>query len=272
MTRVAVFIDAGYFWAQLCKTLTGGYDSRSQAIVDYAILRAQMLGEVAAQFPKAELLRVYWYDGPGSSGTKTAEHNAIDALDDFKLRLGTRNFTGQQKGVDGLIIADLVSLTQQRAISSAMLVTGDADITPGVVAAQGMGLRVHLLNIGTVGAVSPLLAAEVDMKRAWGLQDVAKFASQNTSFVASVPLALPADAGAPDGASVDFAVVAKRVHDEILAGPLCGFLQNRQPNDFHIPPEIDKFLLRSGRVALDRSLTDGEKPQLRNELRKLINA
>jgi len=114
-----------------------------------------MLSEVEKQFgADCHFLRVYWYDGPGTNG-KTTEHHAIDKLDDFKLRLGTRNGVGTQKGVDGLIIADLISLTQQRAITHAMLITGDSDITPGVVAAQGMGLRAHLLSLGSSVATSP---------------------------------------------------------------------------------------------------------------------
>src|SRR3546814_4680835 len=75
-----------------------------------------------------------------------SSHVAIDDLDDFKLRLGTRNTYGDQKAVDGLIIADLVSLAQSRAIASAIVVSGDADLTPGVMAAQGLGMRVHKIG------------------------------------------------------------------------------------------------------------------------------
>jgi hypothetical protein len=35
---------------------------------------------------------------------------SVEELDDFKLRLGTRTGAGDQKAVDGLIIADLISL------------------------------------------------------------------------------------------------------------------------------------------------------------------
>lgn len=73
MQRIAVFIDAGYFWVQLCKTITGSYASRGQVTVDYAALRNRLLTEVSSQFPASDLLRVYWYDGPGNmTGTKTA--------------------------------------------------------------------------------------------------------------------------------------------------------------------------------------------------------
>lgn len=176
MKRVAVFVDAGYFWVQVGSVVGGSYTSRSRVSLRHADLHQCMLREITAQFPDCDLLRIYWYDGPGPTG-KTGEHRAIDQLDDFKLRLGTRNGVGQQKGVDGLIIADLISLTQQKAITHALLVTGDADITPGVIAAQSMGLRVHLLSLGAAAATSPVLLAEVDQKRAWGATEINNFAS-----------------------------------------------------------------------------------------------
>lgn len=176
MKRVAVFVDAGYFWVQVGSVVGGSYTSRNQVSLRHADLHQSMMAEIKAQFPDCDLLRVYWYDGPGPSG-KTSEHHAIEHLDDFKLRLGTRNGVGQQKGVDGLIIADLISLTQQKAITHALLVTGDADITPGVIAAQSMGLRIHLLSLGATAATSPVLAAEVDRKRTWSTSDILKFAA-----------------------------------------------------------------------------------------------
>lgn len=193
MKRVAVFLDAGYFWVQLCKVILGKYNVRTEVNVDYEALRKLMLSEVEKQFGSdCHFLRVYWYDGPGNNG-KTTEHHAIDKLDDFKLRLGTRNGVGTQKGVDGLIIADLISLTQQRAITHAMLMTGDSDITPGVVAAQGMGLRAHLLSLGSSVATSPYLAAEADFKRSWGASEVAQFAK---AVKAAAPKAKPVAAPA----------------------------------------------------------------------------
>lgn len=166
MERVAVFVDAGYFWVQVCKTINGTYKHRREVAIDYDKMRQRFIQEVETQFPGNSFLRIYWYDGPGQHG-KTQDHTLIDALDDVKLRLGSRNGYGNQKGVDGLIISDLINLTQQRAITSALVITGDADIAPGIVAAQSMGLRVHLLSIGSTGATSPMLSAEVDRKRAW---------------------------------------------------------------------------------------------------------
>lgn len=293
MKRVAVFLDAGYFWVQLCNVITGSYTSRTQVVVTYENLRALMLAELVKQFgPDVELLRVYWYDGPGHNG-KTAEHNAIDRLDDFKLRLGTRNGVGNQKGVDGLIIADLISLTQQKAITHAMLMTGDADITPGVVAAQGMGLRVHLLSLGSQAATSPYLSAEVDLKRHWTGADVNTFAcvavpASAPFFAAPVPVAATAMVPppivtvaspvvtvaplAPVAAPVaELASLAQNAYVQMqtnsLASQLAAFAAVKTGG---VPPELDKYLLATAFKSLGRSLLGSEKRILRAELIKLL--
>jgi hypothetical protein len=35
MKRVAVFLDAGYFWVQLCTVILGKYTVRTEVNVDY---------------------------------------------------------------------------------------------------------------------------------------------------------------------------------------------------------------------------------------------
>jgi uncharacterized LabA/DUF88 family protein len=74
----------------------------------------------------------------------SARHFGIDAdsfLADFEQRfqfLPQR----QQKGVDTLITLDLVSLGQQAAYQTAVLIAGDRDLAEAVRAAQAMGRRV----------------------------------------------------------------------------------------------------------------------------------
>lgn len=195
MGRVAVFIDAGYFWVQATHAILGARGPRTSLTIDYAALHKRVLDEVAAQFPGKDLLRVFWYDGPDTSGAKGPDHLAIDLLDDFKLRLGTRNGVGQQKAVDGMIISDLLTFAQSRSIENALLITGDADLTPGVVSAQALGLRVHLVIIGPQTSTSPYLAAEADRKVIWEPSVVASFAKPT---VVAPPPATPATA-APTG-------------------------------------------------------------------------
>lgn len=245
MSRAAVFIDAGYFWVQTTHVLTGARGSRASVLIDYAALHRKVLDEVTAQFPGKDLLRVFWYDGPGAGGAKGPDHIAIDRLDDFKLRLGSRNGMGQQKAVDGMIISDLLTCAQSKAIENALLVTGDADLTPGVVSAQALGLRVHLVIIGPQTSTSPYLAAEADRKVNWGSDIVGSFAKP---AVTPTPPAL-----APDMASIsasnttmphpsptapmltnrDVEAIAFAVHSKLLAGPQAGLLtkvsSDRQP-------------------------------------------
>ncbi|WP_186079252.1 NYN domain-containing protein [Burkholderia gladioli] len=196
MRRVAVFADAGYFWVQVGNSVIGKKADRSEIKLDYEQLRAGLLGEVAAQFPNIDLLRVYWYDGPSHDGRKTSHHRSIERLDDFKLRLGTRNGAGQQKAVDGLIIADMLSLAQTKAITDALLVSGDADMTPGLVAAQNLGLRVHLLIIGSDSATSPYLSAESDRKVYWDAKAISGFAQPAPVTATAAPAAATMPAAA----------------------------------------------------------------------------
>ena len=273
MGRVAVFVDAGYFWVQSCNAVNGSYNSRQQLSVNFERLREELLKEVHLQFPAEELLRVYWYDGPGNqTGTKTAEHRSIDDLNDFKLRLGTRNGVGQQKGVDGLIIADLISLTQQKAIASALLVSGDADIAPGVVAAQGMGLRIHLLSIGAPRATSPYLSAEVDSKKSWQIADVFRFAAAASIVLplsVSPPPIVPTQPIQSTGAVLDFQNMAQSAKAQIMAGSSAASLAMAQ-GSFKIPADVDRALLAVARAEVGRNLEEGEKRQLRVVFRTLL--
>jgi uncharacterized LabA/DUF88 family protein len=86
------------------------------------------------------LLRVYWYDGV--RGALSSEHKKITDIDDVQLRAGTINGNGQQKGVDSLIVTDLVELAANHAIEDALVVTGDSDLAVGILIAQKRGVRV----------------------------------------------------------------------------------------------------------------------------------
>lgn len=270
MKRVAVFVDAGYFWVQVCTLLSGSYTSRGHTNIDYRALRSEMLAELNTHFSGCDFLRVYWYDGPGNNG-KTSEHLSIDQLDDFKLRLGTRNSVGSQKGVDGLIIADLISLTQQKAITHALLVTGDSDIAPGVIAAQGMGLRVHLMSIGATAATSPYLAAEADYKHYWAASEVSKFASlASIAPVTSASPTITAANTAAQPAPINLLTIAQLAHAEIQNGSHASSLSTLCSTTGFLPQDIDSALLFSARTQLGRALNSQEKKDLRAKFRTLL--
>lgn len=265
MNQVAVFIDAGYFWVQAGHIVHGWPRVRREEVsIDYSALRQEVLDQVTAQFPGANLLRVYWYDGPGAQGSKTPAHHAIDELDDFKLRLGTRNGVGDQKAVDGLIIADLIGLAQSKAITGAVLLSGDADLTPGVTTAQGLGIRVHLLSMGPASATSPYLRADVDYKAHWADQTVQKFASASVAHVAAMAASTPAAvvATAPTDAYSDVAAHALRLLNH-PATPIV--LENGA-----IPKVADGTLLRVGRGHFGKDLTELEKRALRKAFKTLL--
>lgn len=260
MRRVAVFVDAGYFWVQATNIILGEKSQRNQLAIDYNSLHVELIKQTKEQFSDADLLRVYWYDGPGPDG-KTPDHHSIEELNDFKLRLGTRNGVGAQKAVDGLIIADMISLAQSKAISDALLVSGDADLTPGVIAAQNLGIRVHLLSIGSLVATSPYLKSEVDYKHHWADDAVRSFATPLSQSHA-VPACSQKQS---DDLTKRFQQVAKSVLSTFDKNIVAGLKQKDQ-----IPREIDGKLLSEGKIVVGQSLTEDQKRELRAAFKKLI--
>lgn len=117
--RVAVFVDAGYLFAQGSTALTGSKRSRSLLTLNHeAVVRA--LIEAAASLTRNQsLLRIYWYDGVllHSSG-QTGDHAILAHTDNVKIRLGSINSQGQQKGVDSLIVTDMIDLARNGTSTS----------------------------------------------------------------------------------------------------------------------------------------------------------
>lgn len=284
MSKIAVFVDAGYFWVQATHLIHGVKSPRSSIVVDYDVLRARLIAVCHQDF-QCPLLRVYWYDGPSINGAKAKDHLAVDELDDFKLRLGTRNRAGDQKAVDGFIIADLISLAQQKAIAGALVVSGDGDLTPGVVAAQALGIRVHLLSIGSTVATSPYLRAEVDRKIHWTDADVRSFASSagqpSTAHVcastAAVPVTiqLPAQvvtATATAGPAVDATTQSSDWMDSVVEKVNAKHAGWKFSSNGSLPPNIDGYLLWFAGTNLGRPLDDAEKREIRARMRKIAKA
>lgn len=143
MDRCAVFVDAGYLFAEggsLC------HDTRGRADLTLDELELQAwLTRTAEEHSDVGVLRTYWYDG-AKDGIPTKSQKRIAARPGIKLRLG-RISNGQQKGVDALIYRDLITLSIERAITDAYLLSGDEDLREGVKAAQDRGVRVTLIGI-----------------------------------------------------------------------------------------------------------------------------
>ena len=118
MDRVAVFVDAGYLFAQGSKEMCGRKLLRGEISLDHqALIRA--LKDFAENISKLPLLRIYWYDG--TSQGPTSQHNTLADQADMKVRLGFVNSAGQQKGVDSLIVTDMILLARNRAMADCVL-------------------------------------------------------------------------------------------------------------------------------------------------------
>ncbi|MFT5431263.1 MAG: uncharacterized LabA/DUF88 family protein [Myxococcota bacterium] len=86
----------------------------------------------------------------GTNSGPSPQHTALAVHDMIKARLGRMNEFGQQKGVDSLIVADMINLARKGAMATAILLTGDEDIRVGVQHVQEHGVVVHVVGIAPV--------------------------------------------------------------------------------------------------------------------------
>lgn len=148
-------VDAGYLLRQAIE-IVSARASTSRAdleIIDPAGLIKVLLDKSRSTLvlTDKELLRVYWYDGVMPNGF-TPQQKALVNVDDVQFRAGTINGRGQQKGVDSLIVTDLIELTSHHAICDAVLITGDSDLAVGIEVAQKRGVRIAVLGVEDLAA------------------------------------------------------------------------------------------------------------------------
>lgn len=266
MSRFAVFVDAGYFWKQISKIIFGVTTneemreqkiSREQISLSETNLQSSLSRILQREFLGYELLRVYWYDGYGANGTPSYQHKRLENLDDFKLRYGSRNLVGSQKGVDGLLMSDLILLAQNKAISSAMIVSGDADLVPGIETAQMLGIRIHRLEIGSSLASSPLIVKAVDKNVQWPVSEIRKFASPAESVITSSDIDNAKLAEVANNFITNLSLAEK---DQLTAAAV--------QEEFAIPSFLDKKLLGLARNEFKRILNREELISIRSIVRK----
>ena len=260
MQQFAWFVDAGYLYAeggQLCLNVR----QRGQIEIDFAEITRLLAGLGAEAEPSERHLRTYWYDGaPG--GTPSPAQHAVAHQPGVKVRLGSTVARGEgfvQKGVDSLIVRDLIRLSQNRAISTAYLLGGDEDLRQGVVEAQDMGVRVVLVGIGPFGeqSVAATLMREADDVIVLDRDRLAP------SFRLREYEEAPADASrrAAYDVGVDF---GQAWASDASAGAVDGLLaSSRQPSSRRVPPEIDRELLRHANVHLGYEIGERDKIDLR---------
>lgn len=271
MNRIAVFVDAGYFYASASELLFGTPLRRGEMRLANAEF-AQYLAHCAETIAGCPLLRIYWYDGTNSGPTPA--HLAMAYLDNIKLRLGFVNQSGEQKGVDGLIFSDLTNLARNHAISDALLVAGDEDLRVGVQQAQEHGIRVHLLGVepkDPSGNQSAALQREADTRRQLDAAALGQFLFRREYASASTTI----PAGEPEQPDEDTAHNLARMQE--LAGEYAATLDANQrelilalPERTPLPHELDRELLLRASELLGRKLEETEKRTLRGALRGAV--
>ena len=266
MARVAVFVDTGYLYAAGSVSIVGEKLPRDSLVLR-EIETIEKLRETAHnKTPNATLLRIYWYDGAPPTGLSDVQQSLAD-MDDVKLRLGIISRSGQQKGVDSLIVTDMVELARNRAITDAVLVSGDEDVRIGVQIAQSFGVRVHLLgvesNVPNRANQARSLRQEADTTTEWIKTDVSEILTTVSLFDVSAISQAVTEALAIDNtlAALDLIVepfAEWRGRDALTQVDL-------MPGS-RLPRSVDAPLMIITSQQIKRELSEDEKRYLRNRL------
>jgi hypothetical protein len=187
---------------------------------------------------------------------------ALAHLHGVKVRLGFVNSVGEQKGVDSLIVTDMINLARNRAMSDAVLLSGDEDLRVGVQQAQEFGVRVHLVGIKpSRGSQSLFLLQEADTCHEWQVEDVSSFLSCKPRDVTTPK---PTSEAVPPAAALDstLASVARRAAFEVPYGELRVLVETIRGGG-GIPRDRDARLLAGSRAVLKRELLPAEKKEAR---------
>ena len=276
MDRYAIFVDAGYFFAAGAQAAFGlrtpPITRRQVSVKSPRAMLAALCHEAAATTDNLSLLRVYWYDAmPGPR--MSLEQSALALLSGVKLRLGALNSAGEQKGVDSLIVTDIIDLARNRAISDAVVVTGDEDLRIAFQVAQSFGVRVHILAAGDPSKnVSPSLQMESDSVTAL---DSAWFGSH---FDLSAPAVTSSPAAAPVTPSSEALSTAQAISLETatttVIAEMVAIIKPDQLDQLvahvttqrMIPPEYDRPLIAKVSAVLSgQRLTGDEMRRIRGQ-------
>lgn len=251
--RNAVFVDAGYVYGQGGVSLSGASAPRQQLELNEAEIINQ-LKSIASAGGMA-LLRIYWYDG--TRGGLTVEHSTLADMPDVKLRLGFINSAGQQKGVDSLIVTDLIDLARNQAIADAYIVTGDGDMRIAVQIAQSFGVRVHLITLEPSGvSLNPQLRQEADTLHEVSKLDVGRFLKLRP--IQSGAIAIQASAQPLNSLEAAAKQAITSVFSTVSPSDLQK-LRNSVNASTGIPQEYDRKVLGTCRALLKRDLSGDER-------------
>ena len=264
MSRVAVFVDAGYLYAAGSIAIHGSNLPREMVTLNLPEAVGKLTLMAGERTNGKSLLRVYWYDGALPKGLSLEQQKLADA-DDVKLRLGIVTFGGQQKGVDSLIITDLVELARNHAISDAVLLSGDEDVRIGVQIAQSFGVRVHLVGIvPSRGNQSRALMQESDTRTEWSVSDIGDIMTVKTGYAVARDTEDDALGVAPETASALDEATADLI--AALTPGQIRLIADLARNDF-IPKEYDVRLLHIGSERTGARLSLSESIYIRSRFK-----
>lgn len=285
LSRYAFFVDAGYLFAQGSVNLFSTKHPRHQLDLDISGARTFLENQSKMHLPGRELLRIYWYDAAPRGSTP--HHRQVASERNIKLRLGAMNGFGQQKGVDSLIVLDLIELARERAIADAFVISGDEDIRVGIETAQSYGVRVHLLGIAgnKSSNQSAAMVAEADTHKVLDLSGLGVAWLKHVPSIstpASSPQTPPQTTSPlPSATAIKVGITAPLPLAPVAGDPLQDAAQDvanhlgqadkeaiktigaKDP----IPPLIDRRLLAAARKRLGRELDAPEKTRLRKHFR-----
>ncbi len=283
MNRYAILVDAGYLYSASAAALTGDtHHPRSKVRVDYDHVAPFFQDYVASVLPGRELLRVLWFDGADNPGD-SQQHLALGYRDNITVRLGAISKHGNQKGVDTLIVTDLVELAQNRAVADIFLVSGDDDLRVGVMIAKKYGVRIHLVGIEAPDKnVSNSLRQEVDTTRMLSTDHLAKLVSVKSSsaeiLVGQIEDLSSSDTTnslSPAAESGLTPTLADSAEIEGAVGLFCHHLTQDERSEIAnlssgLPSLIDSALLKGVARRIGRKLEADEKRKARSLVRAII--
>ncbi|SQG63532.1 NYN domain [Corynebacterium renale] len=145
--RTIVYVDTSYLLASFYNSWETG--ARAQLEIDLPEVVSQ-LGRMIEEHLGQPIHRQYWYDGIPDSGPHRYQR-ALRTCNGVQLRAGQLIEWGErrtQKAVDTRLVADMVVAGVNQQFSDMVLVSGDADMIPGVNEACNHGARVHLYGFG----------------------------------------------------------------------------------------------------------------------------
>lgn len=147
LERSLIYVDTSYLLASFYNAWETG--ARAQLEIDLPEVVNVLESRVVDQLHQP-VYRQNWYDGLPDSGPHRYQR-ALRSCNGVQLRSGQLIEWGDrrtQKAVDTRLVADMVISAMSHEVTDIVLVSGDADMLPGVEEAVSRGVRVHLYGFG----------------------------------------------------------------------------------------------------------------------------